>query len=1351
MPQASPIRSLIAAALGICLTVSASRADVPASDEDIVVLRSDAQSVLIEYRPQYTASRTIEQGGRKFLIQEFAGMTGQSPAQSPGSPDIRSRAIPLAFPTSKGNVLRVVAADFEELRGAPIAPVPLIRMPGGLADSPAFEPDPQWYGERSFLPAAVAELSPVGRVRELLLGSVRIYPLQCNPSAGIVRRYSRIVVEVVFGPPEPLPRVTEQQSLLSWVPLNYASARLWGGLARSAAAPSPGVLAAGDWYRLTVTDDGMYRLDANYFAAIGVNLSTLDPRTIKVYGNGGKELSENPLQPRPADLTELAIFASGEGDGRMDAGDFVAFYGRGVRGWTYDPAQKTLRHYINHYADVNYYWLTAGGAAGKRMADQPSLPSSPGDLVVERFTDGVAVEEEKFNILGSGKSWVGQSLEAGNSFTHMHVLPNLVPNDQIRYRYSLVASALQAPSFTVRENGSVIGVHALNPTYWYVVATSGVFTVTGSSSLPSSTSQLAFQFNAPGVSPKGWIDWIEILYPRMLWAVGDFIGFRGPDTTAIAEYRLQQFSATPMIFNVTSHADVKLVSGITGSFTFRAAETSGGVSEYRAVAGSGWKIPGAIAKVPNQDLHGYAAGADFIIVTSPEYRSAADRLKAYREDPAHGGLKTLVADVNLIYNEFGGGIPDITAIRDFLKYAYDNWTPRPQFVLLMGQASYDYKGIRGVKSSYVPTWQSPESYDDVYSYCTDDFFVKFGASNAPSLVLGRVSARTLGEAEAFVDKLNRYEANSAADSWKMRMLFIGDDAWTSEGGEIGDRTLHSDDTETLAQGFTPEEFEKKKIYIAEYPTVYAAQGRRKPAANKAIIDQINQGVLISNYTGHGNDHLLAHEDIFDVATSIPQLVNADRLTVFILATCNFSELDDPEGRTGSEYLINKPDGGCIGVISATRKVFAPSNAWLNQQTYRRLFGRDAIGRLTVERPATALFLFKLLGNDENDQKFFYMGDPTMRLQFPRGYATIDSINGERVDSVGGAPRITPIQLRSLARVTVSGTVRNTANQPDPSFRGRVVLAVNDATRRQTIVNFYPGTNWDYTATGGTIYRGVNSVAGGRFNAAFIVPKDIQYADSTSRGRLIAYLSSDDDRTLDGQAYTGLIRIGGTDSTTVNDYKGPTIAIYLGNRSFRPGDLVGENTALVVDLADSSGINTSVSGIGHRIEAWVNSESQSRDLTDAYTSRLDDFRQGTVQFALNDLPRGKNSIRVRAWDSFNNSATAESFFEVASSERLTVTDVFNFPNPFGGEGTDFTFRQNQSSPLSVTIKVFTLAGRLIMTLEETTPGDSFVRVRWDGRDRDGDVIANGVYLYKLVVKTIDGRFTSEILGKLSKIQ
>lgn len=1326
------------------------------SKNGLAILRSDTRSLVLEYTPHYTIPREIESGNTHFLLFDFAGSIPAQNNESIGSPDLRHGFFPIGFPSVQGNAVQVIAADYEDIPNVLLAPVPSVTMKDELIEEEVYTMNSERYEVGGFQPANVVELSPVSRSRSHLIGGVKIFPVQYNPATNTVRRYSRIVVEIVFGSYKG-PRSQVRDELFSdEAVINSSIAKSWslGPAQTTAFVPTPSVLASGNWYRLTVSEEGMYRLDAQYFASAGINLQGVNPQTIKIYGNGGRELAENVNVSRPNDLVENAIYVEGENDGQFNANDYVLFYGKGARGWEYNRTTKILNHYINHYSEVNYYWLTFGGSLGRRMEVQPSV-SNPATVVPDRFRDGVAVEEEKVNFLSSGKEWYGQTILPGGSFTHANSLPGLIPNDLILYRYSVLARSSTTPSFMMREasNGSV-----LETSYFFTVSYDGdgfyaderISQSYGTSSLPNNQSAVNFAFSSTNVAASGWINWLEIQYPRSFASVSNYLRFRSPDTTGTVEYRLEQFSSSPFIFNVSKQDSVRRITGSVGSYTFRATEVAGQVSEYCATAGS-FKTPTAIQPIATQDLHGYAPAdsVNFIIVTSREFRAAADRLKAYREQPAHGNLRTHVVEVDTIYNEFGGGIPDATAIRDFLKYSYNKWAPRLQFVLFFGQASYDYKGLLGSRSSYVPTWQGANSLHTISSYSSDDYFVRFDFVNdyvgtRPWLVTGRISSRQVGEANLMVDKLIGYEDRSTRDPWKMRILYVGDDGWTPQGD---DGVQHSQQAEDLSRIYTPNEFEKKKIYIAEYPTVTSAQGRRKPGAYQAIIDAINRGALIVNFTGHGNPTVWTHESVFSTLTSIPLLTNAGRLCVLFAATCNFSQFDDPKRYTGSELLINKPDGGSVAVVSATRKVFGFPNAHLNQQTFARMFARASSGRLIVERPATALFRFKTGNNSDNDQKFFFMGDPTMRLQFPEGFASIDSINQSPVDSVSGAPRTDPIQLKALSKVTVRGALLTQANQPDSTLQGRLSLTINDASRSVVIVNFSPGVNWPYLAVGGAIYRGENSITNGRFSAEFIVPKDILYADSTSRGRVVAYYS---ESLKDGMGYTEKVWIGGTADSGAHDEQGPGINIYLDGRSFRSGDLVSRSPMLYVDLEDRSGINTSGSGIGHRIEAWLNNAAQSIDLTDFYSSQLDNFRKGTVQYPLTDLRLGKNFLRVRAWDTYNNATTGETVFEVTSSDKLSITDVMNYPNPFS-KGTAFTFRQNQLVPLDIAIKIYTLAGRLIQTLEAFSPGEPFVSLPWDGRDRDGDILANGVYLYKVLVKTRDGKFSSEALGKLSVVK
>jgi hypothetical protein len=1045
-PMVNTMKAFVGAACLMLLMINPATSQTRGGE--VTILRSDERSFVFEYRASYLPERTLHDGNTELKVYDFAGSIPTLTRETVGAPDLRYEAIPLGFPDENGNAVQVIASDYQDIPGVTLAPIPAMRLHDEMVEIAGYRIDADKYGASSFIPAQAVELPAPNRAQTMLVGQVKLFPIQFNPAARTVRKYTRLVVEVVFGT-STRPRVRNNDDIVfDGVLLNYSVARNWKfaeqrSLAKTTVGPS--VLATGDWYRLTVVDEGIYILTASYLRAAGINPATVDPRTIKIHGNGGAEVPENILLQRPTDLTENAIYVEGESDGRFDEGDYVLFFAKSVRNWRLNTSSHLLDHRVHHYTEQNYYWLTFGNGAGKRMPVQQSLTDNPA-VVPTKFLDMVLIEEETSNLLSSGKDWFGRSYTSGQSFTYVNLLPGLAQNDIITYRFRLIARSNVSPSFTVKENGTLLGTYGLDAVYYESpnqYASEGTFTVTGTSNLSSNTSRLSFAFSSGSVSGTGWNDWMEVQYPRKFEAVSNsFLRFRSPDNASgVTQYTLEQFSSLPVILDVTQPDSVRRITGAVGTYTFRVQEAMGQVSEYCAANPSGFKQPAAVSKINNQNLQGDLTGADFIILTSPEYRTAANRLKDYREQPAHGNLRTVVIDVNLIYNEFSGGLIDVAAIRDFLKYAYDNWTRRPRFVLFLGQGSYDYKTLP--RTSLVPTWQSDQSLDGVESYCSDDFFVKFGTGSAPFLATGRVNARTSAEADAFFTKLTRYEDGSARDSWKMRMLFVGDDGWTSECGDC-EGTIHSDQVERLATQYTPNEFEKRKIYIAEYPTVQSAQGRRKPGAYQAIIDQINEGALVTNYTGHGNPLVWAHENVFNVQTTIPQLVNASKLSVFFLATCNFSQFDDPRRYTGSELLINKPDGGAIGAVSASRKVYADQNAYLHQQIFANMFRRDQFGRLIVERPATAIYLFKSTGsNVVNDQKYFFMGDPTMRLQFPAGYASIDSINHE---SVSGAT----VQLKALARVSVQGTVRDLANQPDTTFNGRLLLTVNDALSPSSI-------------------------------------------------------------------------------------------------------------------------------------------------------------------------------------------------------------------------------------------------------------------------------------------------------------
>ncbi len=199
-------------------------------------------------------------------------------------------------------------------------------------------------------------------------------------------------------------------------------------------------------------------------------------------------------------------------------------------------------------------------------------------------------------------------------------------------------------------------------------------------------------------------------------------------------------------------------------------------------------------------------------------------------------------------------------------------------------------------------------------------------------------------------------------------------------------------------------------------------------------------------------------------------------------------------------------------------------------------------------------------------------------------------------------------------------------------------------------------------------------------------------------------------------------------------------------------LINPNSKLIVNVSDETGLNTTGTGVGHELEGILNDNISSPiDFTNYFTGDKDSGgKSGQINYTFNDISPGEYKIDVKAWDVFNNYSAKTAYFTVVSGDNLVLNDVYNYPNPFS-RNTTFTFQQNLNSLLDLKIKIYTIAGRLIKEIEKDNISEKYVMVPWDGRDEDGNVIANGTYFYKLIVKTSDGKYNTNVIGKLAVIR
>ncbi|HEX9615728.1 MAG TPA: type IX secretion system sortase PorU [Bacteroidota bacterium] len=1276
---------------------------------DLRINRQSASRILVEYSPQFYSAPSSPAGSGQTEGLELVG--GIVPPGKPGSPALAHRAVSLLLGGSRARV-RVIDAEYADRRD--IRPSP----------RPEFVGDPKFgfvtrtrlleaQGRSGFVPETVAEIADVGPVSGGFTGTLKLYPVRYDESAGVVRQYSRIVLEIESDPSPVVQRAV--------VP----------------AADSP--LSQGEWYRLQVRETGIYRLDQSFFSAAGISTSSLsDIASIRIFGNGGAPVPENLSTPRPNGFQEIARhIVDQNGNGQFDGGDYVLFYGSSPRRWNYIPGSKTFRHALNPYTEENSYFLTFGGLPGRDM-ESLSSPTDPSPHVPAGVTGMTFFEEERENLLSSGREWLGQHFDSESpTGSFVTQLPGLNSSQPVTYRIVMVGRTGRTEYFTVEESGTNLGSITIFPVALKSIQTEYAYkapiaTYMRSGSLSDNRSILRFTFQT--IEGEGWLDWFEIIYDRLPVADGDLLIFPSPDTTAVIEYRMSGYSSRQVeVFDVSDHDSVVRIENLQfdptdpGKCTFQASQTAGTIRMFAAVGPGGFKSPLSMQRIGNSNLMGITTGADFVIITPQEFRPEAERLGQHREQ--RDSLSTLLVNIEDIRNEYGAGLQDPLAVRDFLAAA-SMWTVRPRYVLLYGDGHYDYKGIRSSDPNWIPPYESVESIHMINTFASDDYLAILNPGNSRvSLAMGRLPVNSIDEARVVADKIIAYETSAPFGSWRNTVTYVADDGLTSLGD---DRDLHTGQAEDLAQIYTPPQAHKKKIYIVEYPTVNSSSGRRKPTANDAIVEAINEGTLILNYTGHGNPQLWAHEAVFTREGSIPLLVNRDQPFMLVAATCDFARYDNPSEVSAGELVLTMEEAGAIGVVTASRAVYAGNNAQFNNSLYTEMFRRDPDGR--PPRIGDAMYRNKQIWFSLNDLKFHLFADPTMRLNLPLYAAGVDSLNGSPLVMV------TPVQ--ALEKIDIAGELRRPDGSTWTEFAGRGLLEVFDARRRVVVPEW---SGYTFEVNGSLLYRGEIRITDGRYRATVPIPKDVSYGTNRARVSLYAWTSS-----TDASGFSENIVISGSDSSAVPDTTGPGISILLEDESFRPGDVVSPDPELIVRLFDVNGINTSTASIGHRLEAKVSSTGEFVSLSEHYRGDLDTYQTGEVRTKLRGLPEGRQTLEVIAWDIYNNSSRDQIEFEVQPASGLQMYHVFNFPNPVA-RSTVFTFQRNTTDPIDVEVKVYTPVGRLIQSLGPVSIVDRFVQIPWDGRDQNGDQIANGVYFYKVIAKTLNGSRTREVVGKLTMLR
>jgi len=1111
------------------------------------------------------------------------------------------------------------------------------------------------------------------------------------------------------------------------------------------------ILSSGNWFKVAVNQSGIHKITYDQLIQMGFE----NPDQIRVYGNGGKQLPFDSSLPREDDLIQNPVYIYKGNDGVFNSGDYFLFYAKGPIHWTYSSNHNMFVHRLHQFSDLSYYFLSDNAGAFKQL-NTASAINAPADQQSSSYDFYLHREKDSLNLLKSGRQWCWRHFSQELTWGFSLQIDNKIAEEPIHLLSSLwVRSSKRSPAskFIINLDETAVGTvdfPGVNTSNYEALFASAL---TRKIEIETAKSEfkLDYYFARSNPAAQAWLDYFDINTRSQLRYQNRPMTFR--DLRTVKDQSITEFSVTNarnglFLWDVSTLDQVQAIPHTLAGSVLRFKVTTDELREFILFNPIDESIPtvisegGATGPVANQNLHGLTT-PEMVILVQDDLREYAEELALHHQQ--YDQIESLVISPELIYNEFSSGIPDVTAIRDFLQMFYSRrgeTIKDLKYLLLFGDGSFDNrKAIDDPSfSSCLPTYQSHESLYPTRSYVTDDFFglLDTGEMLETGLMdigIGRFPVRSAIEAEIILEKVKHYNSSETIGDWRNLICFIGDDE---------DGNAHMRDANTLAEIIDQNypEFNLDKIFLDAYQQIVTATGETYPEVNRAINDRIKKGALIMNYLGHGSEVGLAHEDILTVS-DIRSWDNADKLPLFMTATCEFSRFDDTSPSAGEWVLLN-PQGGGIGLFTTTRLVYSSPNFRLNREFYEYAFEKKN-GR--KYRFGDIIRLTKnAVGSELNKLNFALLGDPALSLNYPELKIVMTHVNDELVSNFNDT-------LKALSEVRVGGYVARDDGSLIEDYQGVVYPTVFDKEVIYTNLSNDGGPIMEFTLQKNILFKGKSSVSDGRFNFNFLMPKDIGY--NVGKGKFSFYGS---DGTQDGSGVNLGILIGGSSDSTYTDKVGPTIRLFMNDTTFAYGGITNENPVFLAKVRDEQGINTTGNGIGHDITAIIDDNKQDvLVLNDYYESDLDSYQAGTIRYPINELEPGSHTLKLKVWDNLNNSSESEIRFEVHAESQVQLKNLLNYPNPFTTH-TDFYFEHNYGGQdMDVQVQVFTVSGRLVKSFNYLTATGNPAEagrfrvgpITWDGLDDFGDRIGRGTYIYRVKIRTPNG-ITKEAFQKLVKL-
>lgn len=1090
------------------------------------------------------------------------------------------------------------------------------------------------------------------------------------------------------------------------------------------------VLSHGDWFKISVNQTGICKISYQFLKNSGLNPESLSPSNFSLFGNGGGMLPEANNIIVSDDLVENSVYVyDANSNNSFDPEDYIAFYAQQAHEWKYDATSKRYHHIFNIYDENNYYFFTFSSSIGSklRITDAITPIEEPSDEV-NSFTDYAFYEKDIFNDykknIKSGKEWMGETFELNLTQTFNLNFPNILTDSLSYFRFVAAAHSPTSSSFSFDVNGINVNLSLGSGDNYATSSSKEALLHIGSSNINISTT-----YNKSVNTAIGFLNNIEVNITRPLIYNGNMLLFRNRYiNNSVRKYNIIDSPSNLIVWDVTSKFHPKKLQLVynANNASFKVSKDS--LNEFIAFDGTGYYEPIEITSVTNQNLHGLT-NAELVIISPVEFLEQASRLATFRNQ--NDNLNVAIVTPEQIYNEFSSGRQDVSAIRNFARMLYNRnaiSANKFQYLLLFGDASYDYKDRISANTNIIPTYESDVSDNLDNSYATDDYYCLlddsegFQCKGLLDIGVGRFPVNTIEQAKNAVDKIIRYASNNNSINnlsninpqadWRNTVCFVVDD------GDNGEDFIS--DAERLETNIISanKNFNIDKIYCDVYTQVSGSGGQRYPEVNEAIRRRMERGALIVNYVGHGGGVGWAHERILQ-NSEINSWGNYYNMPLFVTATCEFSQYDDPERIAAGEYVFLNPNGGGIALYTTSRPTYGSPNINLNSRFYENIFHEN---NGIHPRLGDATKYSKSNYDYTNERKFVLLADPSMRLAFPSYNVKTLTVNSKSYN-----PNVDT--LKALALINITGALTDYNGNILTNFNGNVYPAVYDKPSKivsngndnSPIKTFFLQKN--------ILFKGKVTVENGLFEFSFIVPRDL--ASQVGYGKISYY------------AENGIIDANGNDSIlagSINmsaeiDTEGPQIKLFMDDTLFVSGNSVNENAVFISHIFDKHGINASGNGLGHDIVAVIDENNENPlILNEYYISEKNSFSKGIIRYPFYNLTEGMHNVELKVWDTYNNSSTIGIDFFVVKSEQIVIDNLKNYPNPFFEE-TKFSFNHNQSGKeLQIELNISDVYGRVVKELKYSYLAEGSVcdEIIWDGTNNAGAKVAKGIYIYQIIL-------------------